>query len=97
LINLKNNMNQINKILKDNVAIIIFASLILLSIMTPEINIFGTRINLDYVIAFMSLLIIFQALKPIVESMDKNYALILLGSILVIVFVFILFFVNIWF
>lgn len=90
-------MNQLSKMLKDNVVIIVFATLILLSIMIPEINFFGARINLDYVIAFMSALIILQALKPMVESMDKNYALILLGAIVVVIFVFILFFTNIWF
>lgn len=90
-------MNQLNKVFKDNLTIIIFSTIIILSVMMPEINIFGTRVNLDYVIAFISLLIIFQALKPMIESMNKNYAIIWFGVIVVAIFVFILFFFNLLF
>ena len=90
-------MNQLNKIFRDNLTIIIFSTIILFSVMMPEINLFGARVNLDYVIAFISLMIIFQALKPMIESMDKNYAVIWLGVVVVAIFVFILFFFNLLF
>jgi hypothetical protein len=89
--------SQINKTIKDNLVIIIFSVLIFLAIISPNFNFFGTRINLEYAVALMSMLIILQALKPMVESMDKNYAVILFGTIAVVVFIFILFYVTILF
>lgn len=89
--------SQINKIIKDNLLIVIFSALILIATILPNFNFFGIKINLDYVVALISMLIIFQALKPMVESMDKNYAVILFGMILVIIFIYFLFYITILF
>lgn len=89
--------SQINKTIKDNLLIIIFSALILTAVILPDFNFLGIKINLDYTVALMSMLIIFQALKPMLESMDKNYAIALFGMILVIIFIYFLFYLTILF
>ena len=89
--------SQINKLFKDNFIIIIFSILIFVAVIMPDFNLFGAKVNLQYAVALMSMLIILQALKPMVESMDKNYAMILFGMIALVVFIFMLFYISVLF